>query len=267
MPKFSKILISILLALSLSAGFSISHFSQAKEANNPRNESFERNGVYICPKASSLEEVNAFCPGLVILRLGETKDGMTLSSIVYEGKEYYLVSGFSNGGGREITPQALKQDAINKLEKIKIDNPRLKMFISQAICSIKRSLDKKYWQDEDNLKYERKLGKRMFIREARAAKYLEFALKKKKLTSEQENVIKEVLSNLVKADEILAKDSLSKAKKYQGINKEIDQYLEKVESNLNKAKEYVEKDKYQRAILKFVLAWQNSQKAIKLAEK
>ncbi|MDI6883498.1 MAG: hypothetical protein QMC93_03535, partial [Patescibacteria group bacterium] len=118
MPKFSKILISIFLALSLSAGFSISHFSQAKEANNPGNESFERNGVYICPQATSLEEVNPDCPGRIILKLGETKNGMTLGITEYEGKKYYVIYGFENGGAGvlEEEPRLETQIAITEMK-------------------------------------------------------------------------------------------------------------------------------------------------------
>jgi parallel beta-helix repeat protein len=55
--------------------------------------------VYICPEATSLEEVNPRCPGKITLKLGETIDGLTLIPATYEGKEYYLVFGFANGGG------------------------------------------------------------------------------------------------------------------------------------------------------------------------
>jgi len=46
-----------------------------------------------------LEEINPRCPGRVILGLGKTIEGMTLTVANYEGKDYYLVLGFENGGG------------------------------------------------------------------------------------------------------------------------------------------------------------------------
>jgi len=227
-----------------------------------------RGSVYICPEAKTLSEVNPQCRDLTTLKVGETKNGLTLTTLLYNDQEYYLVYGIKSGGGGEITPMAYKQLAINNLESIKDKvNPRLKMFISRAIKSIERSLNDKFWQDEDNLKYERRLGKRAFIQEAIAARHLERALKRKRLTEEERTIIKETLNYLILADQILTQDSLKEAKKYKGTNKKIDQYLKKAEDNLEKAKDYLEKERYQRAILKFALSWQSSQKVIKLGGK
>jgi len=55
--------------------------------------------VYICPNATSSAEVNPRCPGKVILKLGETVNGITLVTTIYNGNEYYAVLGFTNGGG------------------------------------------------------------------------------------------------------------------------------------------------------------------------
>jgi len=112
MPKSSKILIAVFLALSISVSFTVSHFSNAQDSENNvsaietsdlNSESFtastEENSVYICPEATSLEEINPLCPGIIVLKLGETIDGLTLSATTYEGQEYYLVFGFTNGGG------------------------------------------------------------------------------------------------------------------------------------------------------------------------
>lgn len=110
MTRFSKILIILFSALVLSFSFAIFHFSQAgknnvlasnisnfqnSEETNPSSES----SVYICPNATSLEEVNPRCPGKINLELGETINGMTLTSTTHNGQEYYLVFGFENGGG------------------------------------------------------------------------------------------------------------------------------------------------------------------------
>ncbi len=100
MPKFSRILICISLILILSFGFAIFHFSLAQ------NLSFEEEQVYVCPFATSLEEVNPDCECRIDLKLGEevVKEckgktyRMTLTVTEYEGKEYYTISGFENGG-------------------------------------------------------------------------------------------------------------------------------------------------------------------------
>lgn len=89
MPKFSKILILVFLVIFVSIGFVIPRFSYAQTEGT----------VYVCPDAESLEEINPRCQGKIILRLGEMVNGMTLITTSYEGKDYYLVLGFKNGGG------------------------------------------------------------------------------------------------------------------------------------------------------------------------
>lgn len=102
MSKSSKTLIIISLTLIISGGFVIFNFSKAEETNNPMTTtSNSENSVYICPNATSLAEINPLCPGIVVLKLGETIDGMTLSTTNYDGEEYYIVYGFENGGGGE----------------------------------------------------------------------------------------------------------------------------------------------------------------------
>ena len=102
MSKFSKNLIITFLILLVSGAFAIFHFSRAEETSNLENNPSDNEGsVYICPNAASPEEINPLCPGIIVLKLGETKDGMTLSTTTYNGQEYYMVYGFENGGGGE----------------------------------------------------------------------------------------------------------------------------------------------------------------------
>lgn len=115
MSKFLKILIFVFLVLSVSIGFAIFHFSNAQDDENnislsptpvPSSEITEslnsssgtESSVYICPNASSMAEINPRCSGKITLKLGETIDGLTLTTTNYEGKDYYLVLGFENGG-------------------------------------------------------------------------------------------------------------------------------------------------------------------------
>ena len=109
MPKFLKILIVSFLTL---VGVALAHFAfaQAKEV------------VYVCPNATSLEEVNPNCPGKIILKLGETINGMTLSIISYEGQEHYVIYGFVNGGaGVKEEPRLETQIAITEMIYGEID--------------------------------------------------------------------------------------------------------------------------------------------------
>jgi PKD repeat protein len=71
--------------------------------------------VYVCPLAKSIEEVNPRCECRIDLVLGETVTSicgtttyeMTLTITEYEGKEYYAILGFENGGaGVNFEPQA-----------------------------------------------------------------------------------------------------------------------------------------------------------------
>jgi hypothetical protein len=108
MTKFLKILIILFPVLILSFSFSIFHFSQAGKNNvlasisnfqNSEKNELTQSSVYICPNATSLKEINPSCPGKINLELGETINGITLTTITYNGQEYYLVFGFENGGG------------------------------------------------------------------------------------------------------------------------------------------------------------------------
>lgn len=86
--KISKILIFVLLILFVGFGFSRAQDNESAQGT-----------VYVCPNATSLEEINPRCPDKIILKLGETVNGMTLTTTAYEDKEYYFVPGFTNGGG------------------------------------------------------------------------------------------------------------------------------------------------------------------------
>lgn len=92
---------SVLLVLFASAGFSVFHFSNAQDGVVSYTIPSAEDSVYICPKATSLEEITPFCPGIIILKLGETVNGLTLTATEYEGQEYYAVLSFENGGGGE----------------------------------------------------------------------------------------------------------------------------------------------------------------------
>jgi len=89
MSKFLKILIAVFLTLFAGVGFAIPCFSNAQAEES----------VYVCPSATSLEEINPRCSEKIILKLGETVGGLTLIATIYENQEYYLVLGFENGGG------------------------------------------------------------------------------------------------------------------------------------------------------------------------
>ncbi len=112
MRKFSKIGIFGFLALLMSFGFILSAHAQDNGAI-----------VYVCPSAASLEEVNPSCEGRIDLRLGETINGMTLTITNYEGKDYYTILGFENGGAGVLAQEVRleTQIAITQMEYGEID--------------------------------------------------------------------------------------------------------------------------------------------------
>jgi hypothetical protein len=57
--------------------------------------------IYICPNAASLEEVNPLCSDIIVLDTGEEKDGIIVTTTVYNGQEYYMVFGVTGTGGGE----------------------------------------------------------------------------------------------------------------------------------------------------------------------
>ena len=77
---------------------------------------YEKGKVYVCPLATKIEEINPRCECRIDLILGETVTStcavngetyeMTLTITEYEGKEYFAILGFENGGaGVNFTPQ------------------------------------------------------------------------------------------------------------------------------------------------------------------
>jgi hypothetical protein len=76
---------------------------------------YEEGKVYVCPFAKSMEEINPRCDCRIDLILGETVTStcgtttyeMTLTITEYEGKEYFAILGFENGGaGVNFEPKA-----------------------------------------------------------------------------------------------------------------------------------------------------------------
>jgi hypothetical protein len=76
---------------------------------------YEEGKVYVCPLATKMEEINPRCQCRIDLVLGETVTStcgtttyeMTLTITEYEGKEYFAILGFENGGaGVNFGPKA-----------------------------------------------------------------------------------------------------------------------------------------------------------------
>ncbi len=123
MPKPSKVSILIFListlVLTLTFSFSLYHSSNAQTE--------EEVIVYVCPLAKNMKEVNPWCDCRIDLKLNETVNftcplngktyEMTLTITYYEGKEYYAILGFENGGAGVLKKANLaNQIAITEME-------------------------------------------------------------------------------------------------------------------------------------------------------
>ena len=113
-----------------------------------------------------------------------------------------------------------------------------------------------------------KLGIKVFYSEYAATKLLLQGLNNSsKIPEGLKNVFKKTITKLVKADQLLAKISLSDAKdvliQNQKLKKIIELQIKKAEEELKKAEQELVKNKPDRAILRFVKAWLNSQLTIK----
>ncbi|MFC1977988.1 Ig-like domain-containing protein, partial [Chloroflexota bacterium] len=57
--------------------------------------------VYICPDATSLDEVSFNSLNKTVISVGDTQNGMTVTTTTYNDEDYYLVVGITGGGGGE----------------------------------------------------------------------------------------------------------------------------------------------------------------------
>jgi len=64
----------------------------------------QSNKVFVCPGAKSIDDVNNECSGRINIIVGETKDGMTLSTTTISGLNYYLLSNITGTGAGEDDP-------------------------------------------------------------------------------------------------------------------------------------------------------------------
>lgn len=123
--------------------------------------------MYICPEATSLNEITPLCKNIIIISVGESKNGLSVTTIEYEGQGYYLVFGVKGTGGGEFgtigkaikefndyiqglpnsafknNPQQRKNALKNKLEEVfrKIENQEYQEAIQKLQNDIKAKAD------------------------------------------------------------------------------------------------------------------------------
>ena len=164
-------------------------------------------------------------------------------------------------------PKLIKNSTISKLESAKTGNCSVDREIRQTIWFINNSLDDKFWINETHL--EPVFGKIVFAKEHAAVENMQRNILKRRMPEEVKEVFREVIDDLVSADEMLAKTAIEDAKAIivenphkQGI---INKSIEMAEDDMAKAYEEIDKGRPDRAIVRFGLVWEHAQHAIKIA--
>ena len=159
----------------------------------------------------------------------------------------------------------LKESSISKLESSKTGIRWIDRQIDHTIYFIKKSLKDKLWVDETHL--NPKTGDLVFLREHAAVENMGRNLLKPWMPKGVKGVFREVIDDLVRADEILAITALEQAKAYKGTSDAVDMEIGLAEENLkeayNELDDPLDKD---NAILRFERVWEHSQRAIAIAE-
>jgi hypothetical protein len=121
--------------------------------------------VYVCPQADSLDKVKPSCQDATVLTVGETKNGMTVSEINYNGQLYYQVYGITGTGGGELdTAIDLTIEEQIELTKLEYDGEDILSRVAQDIGDHKLPLLlSELKQDKINLTSYLPLIKKLFL--------------------------------------------------------------------------------------------------------
>lgn len=227
-------------------------------------------------------------------------------SISFAGDEQYSASQIQSDFILK-SAQWLKQDAISNLEKAKTNDRKIDQKLDSAINLVNKSLDQDLWPDSSRLNYltkgvcsdleilqfnpdsvdleklfelapqdleskantlfkgkcsKQKLGITAFHNEKTAVSLL--------LTIQKQfPIIQEIISELTKADGLLAKVSLFDAKntpvKNPKLQKTVENRIKKAETEIANAEKELTKNRPHKAIARFAKSWLHSQLAIRLA--
>ena len=170
-------------------------------------------------------------------------------------------------------PRSIKEGTVGVLSAAKTGDKSVDRVLSRAIRLIEKSLDDRYWIDENHLTIGKNgrrgwkaTGKAVFTYEWLAVSYMQIQIKiwkKRGPTSEQEQAIdafEEVIPMLVNADELLAEVVLDEAR---GAVSPDSHFLEKAEAAFERAQRYVNENRPGLANFLYKRAWIYSQLAIK----
>ena len=161
------------------------------------------------------------------------------------------------------TPRKIKEDAIEKLELAKDCNSRVNREIDIVILLIEKSLEEKLWVDDTHLDPYK--GELVFSKEYAAVDRMQRNLLKRSVPNDVKDVFREVIDDLLSADEMLAKKAIEEAKAYEGTSLLVDKEIKLAEKNLEEAYDEMDDpmDK-DNAVLRFKRAWEHAIRAIEL---
>ena len=172
-------------------------------------------------------------------------------------------------------PAGIKEEAVSELEAIETNSRRVDRVINKVIGLIDKSLGDRYWVDDLHL--DAKRGGKVFMYESLAVGKMKHHIKhweKRGPTEEQEQAIgvfEAVITNLVKADKVLAEAAIDEANNTTPPwsprkSKAYDRFIAKADKAFDKALDLTDKDRPGLAIVFFKKAWKSAQLAIKLTQ-
>jgi parallel beta-helix repeat protein len=112
--------------------------------------------IYLCPHATSLDEITPLCEDIEIINVGELINGKNVILIEYGGQEYYLVFGIEGTGGGEFGPieKTIKEinDYIQGLpaESFKNNSNQKKIALKNKLEKVFVKIENQEYQDAIN---------------------------------------------------------------------------------------------------------------------
>jgi len=159
--------------------------------------------------------------------------GMALAP-VYEG---YVAS-----GAIDDAPKITKQNVLDDITLLEVDNKKDKKRIDKAKKELEKSLEEKLWTDDFTLSM---LGKKVFTHDKKAIKQLS------KITSID---VSDFILSLVESDRTLAQSAIDSVPDDAGIKK-VDKKIAKAIKEMGNAQKDLDKNKTDKAIDHFKKAW------------
>ena len=200
--------------------------------------------------------------------------------VSFAGNEYYNPT----KGEDDFTLKSakwLKQEALSGLKSVKTENRETDKEIDRIIWFLNQSLNEDLWQDASHLVFFEKAkikkskcprsGMVVFHYEKIGVRLMMNEIKFKKTPDELKTAFDKAIKKLVKADFLLAKVSLFKAKNTEvqdpKLKRVINRLIKKAERELIQANKEIERKRSDKAITRLSHSWLHSQLAIKLANR